>query len=201
MINYHSRGGQSNILFSLLYLEIEMGSVRRVSHQTFSIKIYKNPSFKEDRIFVICHLAKYSDISALIFFFFVHFFVLEFHSPAISMIGSKTLKRTNIFVSSIIDSLLIPDLNNILNDVPNIITPNGDGKNDCFTLSSLIDFTKCMNVTIFNRWGEKVFATTSTNNCWNGKNLNGNDVPDGTYFYVLEVNGKKFQGTVAVMRK
>ncbi len=101
---------------------------------------------------------------------------------------------------TIIDSLLIPELNNILNDVPNIITPNGDGKNDCFTLSSLIDFTKCMNVLIYNRWGEKMFETSSANNCWNGKNTNGNDVPDGTYFYVLEVNGKKFQGTVAVMR-
>ncbi len=75
-------------------------------------------------------------------------------------------------------------------EVPNVFTPNGDGSNDVY-------FLKVSNVTdisalIFDRWGNKVFeSTSSTGNIeWNGKNMSGKDAAVGTYFYIIKATGK-----------
>ncbi len=72
---------------------------------------------------------------------------------------------------------------------PNVFTPNGDGNNDVFKLDAIgIDE---ITITIFNRWGTKVYDATSTGNVlWDGKTKNGSMVTDGTYFYVLKAKGK-----------
>lgn len=77
----------------------------------------------------------------------------------------------------------IPD--NIL--LPNVITPNGDGKNDLWVLNPKIDLIGS-HLVIFNRWGELVFETDNYNNDWGGTyKSTGHKVPDGTYYYVLTV--------------
>ena len=78
-----------------------------------------------------------------------------------------------------IDVLVIPEF-------PNTITPNGDGINDVWK----IDLIKYPNadVTIFDRWGEVVYASTDYNNDWAGiDQKNGKPLPDGTYFYLLKI--------------
>lgn len=72
--------------------------------------------------------------------------------------------------------------------VPNVFTPNGDGRNDNFTLDAIGigDIT----IAIFDRWGLKMFETSTTGNIkWDGKTKNGAQVPDGTYFYMLKATG------------
>ena len=71
--------------------------------------------------------------------------------------------------------------------VYNGFTPNGDGLNDFWIIDNIEKFPN-NKVYIFNRWGNKIFQTTeynNTNNVWDGK-LNGQLVPSGTYFYVIE---------------
>ena len=71
--------------------------------------------------------------------------------------------------------------------IPNVFTPNNDGKND--TWSMVIDngleiFD--METTIYNRWGKQVFESTNIRQNWNGYNLyEGNQCSAGTYFYVI----------------
>lgn len=73
-------------------------------------------------------------------------------------------------------------------NVPNVFTPNGDGKNDVFTFDALNMGE--ITLTIFDRWGLKMFETTSTGNAvWDGKNMSGNKVTDGTYFYIIKATG------------
>lgn len=65
-------------------------------------------------------------------------------------------------------------VNNTVPDLPNVITPNGDGKNDFF-VSPYNDH----KVEIYNRWGRKVFERDQYQNDW------GTDAEPGLYYYVL----------------
>lgn len=72
--------------------------------------------------------------------------------------------------------------------VPNVFTPNGDGKNDVFTFDALNMGE--IYVIIYDRWGLKMFEATSTGNVkWDGKNKGGSTVTDGTYFYIIKATG------------
>ena len=70
--------------------------------------------------------------------------------------------------------------------VPNIITPNGDGANDFFTVPCLeTDYTD-NNLKVFNRWGDLVHEDQPYSNGWNGTYKN-TPLPPGTYFYILKL--------------
>lgn len=64
----------------------------------------------------------------------------------------------------------------------NIITPNGDGKNDLLEFEYL-EFYPKNKLEVFNRWGMKIFEAEPYLNNWNAE-----DYSDGTYFYVLRVD-------------
>ena len=84
--------------------------------------------------------------------------------------------------------------------VPNVFTPNGDGKNDVFKISGLSD-CKIYNLTIYNRWGMKVFETSNPiSDFWNGHltTPTGPAVPAGIYYYVLS-GDESFAGFVTVI--
>jgi gliding motility-associated-like protein len=76
-------------------------------------------------------------------------------------------------------------INNVFCMIPNGISPNNDGNNDSWDLSGY-DVSK---VEIFNRYGAKVFSKSNYTNEWIGQSDNGNELPDGTYYYVIEFNG------------
>jgi len=78
---------------------------------------------------------------------------------------------------------------------PNILTPNGDGLNDLFVLTT----TKAANVEliIVNRWGNVVFDESGLNPGWDGTTKVGEEAGEGTYFYryvATGVNGDKVEG-------
>ena len=82
--------------------------------------------------------------------------------------------------------------------LPNIFTPNNDGVNDMFLAKGIYDFS----LQIFNRWGNTVFKSNVPGTWWDGKSTNGNDVPDGVYFYILNAADRNevFKGTVELIR-
>ena len=65
--------------------------------------------------------------------------------------------------------------------VPNVITPNGDGKNDKFIITGLGRYPNS-EISIFNRWDNMVYHSSDYNNDWDGSGLN-----TGTYYYVLKL--------------
>ena len=77
------------------------------------------------------------------------------------------------------------------------ISPNDDGKNDLFLIQyiHLLPETKSNSVSIYNRWGSKVFEVSDYNNTthvFRGLSDNGNELPSGIYFYKIEfASGKK----------
>lgn len=75
--------------------------------------------------------------------------------------------------------------------LPQVITPNGDGSNDALIFTD-IDYFPNAKLTVYNRWSSIVFEGEHYNNDWKGTTTNGSLLPDGTYFYVLELgNGRE----------
>ena len=69
------------------------------------------------------------------------------------------------------------------------ISPNGDGYNDFLDLTFLNDRTGIKKLEIFNRYGTRVFEQTNYTNQWKGQSKDGKELPTGTYFYVIDLNG------------
>ncbi len=67
--------------------------------------------------------------------------------------------------------------------VPTIFSPNGDNWNDIFRIRGSV-FTN-YRMTIFNRWGEKVFETDNYTEGWDGT-FRGKDCNKGAYAYIIE---------------
>jgi gliding motility-associated-like protein len=73
--------------------------------------------------------------------------------------------------------------------IAEIVTPDGDGINDEWTLLNIEKF-KDNKVVIVDRWGSVIFTCSGYNNesqTWRGTSSGGAQVPTGTYFYTLSV--------------
>ncbi|MDX5417959.1 MAG: gliding motility-associated C-terminal domain-containing protein, partial [Hymenobacteraceae bacterium] len=72
--------------------------------------------------------------------------------------------------------------------LPNIITPNGDGKNDVFRPDRRAAFIRSTKFKVFNRWGVKVYESSEDPYInWPGTNNDGKRLTDGVYYYEAEV--------------
>ncbi len=87
------------------------------------------------------------------------------------------------------DSLIITrfecdSVDSFLINVPTAFTPNGDGENDTLKayVNQEIDF---FNMEIFDRWGEKVFASSSISSGWDGR-FRGKSMNSGIYVAVVQ---------------
>jgi gliding motility-associated-like protein len=82
------------------------------------------------------------------------------------------------------------------------VSANGDGINDEFYIANIEEYPES-KLQIFNRWGNQVYETINYKNDWRGT-WNGNrDLPDGTYFYILELNdeaNRVFKGYLELYR-
>ncbi len=81
-----------------------------------------------------------------------------------------------------------------------IFTPNRDGYNDLFRLDLPKDLSSCTNIQLFNRWGMVVFESINQNVGWDGRTNAGIEVPSGTYYYIVEVNGIIKKGALTLFR-
>lgn len=77
--------------------------------------------------------------------------------------------------------------------LPNTFTPNGDGNNDLFRPRVNL-FISSVDFKVYNQWGNLVFETTDPNINWRGTTLSGNELADGTYYYVCRVFEKRVTG-------
>lgn len=69
-------------------------------------------------------------------------------------------------------------------DIPNVFTPNGDGYNDYFEVTT--DGTTIYEFTVFTRTGARVYHSLSPRIFWDGKSNGGEDLKEGVYYYVIE---------------
>lgn len=92
---------------------------------------------------------------------------------------------------------IIVTVNECILNFSNVITPNGDGKNDYFVITGLENFPRSA-LFIMNRNGVIIYENNNYQNDWNGQNL-----PAGTYFYMLKVKddkGTEKGGSLTIVR-
>jgi len=70
--------------------------------------------------------------------------------------------------------------------VPNAFSPNDDGTNDQYTWSYAS--IKTFSITIYDRWGEKIYTADSPEKFWDGV-YRGTKVPDGVYVFIINYAG------------
>lgn len=93
---------------------------------------------------------------------------------------------------------------NVFPDIvfPNGFSPNGDGVNETWEIDFIQEFPDCV-VEVYNRWGELLFRSVGYVEEWDG-NYNGQPLPVGTYYYVIELNHplypEPFDGPITILR-
>jgi gliding motility-associated-like protein len=107
-------------------------------------------------------------------------------------------------------------------EFPNVITPNGDKKNDVFAIKNLntnlnpedIYHYRTNNITIYDRWGKKVYSADNYNTYMSkdgeliigDKFFDGSGLSDGTYYFTFSYKShyynkeSNFHGTFTILR-
>jgi len=112
---------------------------------------------------------------------------IQFNVEVISTANIYSKERKNLFQEVL--------------EVPNVFTPNGDGINDLFIIkaSGLVEY----RISIFSRLGILVFQEKAPIITWDGRNSSGNEVSQGTYFYIIKAidnSIKPRRGTLLLYR-
>ncbi|SDH27271.1 T9SS type B sorting domain-containing protein [Chitinophaga filiformis] len=83
--------------------------------------------------------------------------------------------------------------------IPNVVTANGDGKNDYFMVRGIEQYPGSV-LEIYNRWGNQVYYSGNYSNNWGGAGLSA-----GIYYYVLKINMsrtvKVYKGYIELIQK
>lgn len=107
----------------------------------------------------------------------------------------------NIAGCIVVDTVVVEVVPNVALLIPNVLTPNNDGKNDTWYIKD-IDMFPTRNVKIVNRWGDIVFEADTYQNDFQGE-YTGGKLPAGTYYFVLNLGEELgiFKGPVTIIRE
>jgi gliding motility-associated-like protein len=113
--------------------------------------------------------------------------------------GIEVAEACEDSVCQLVKSNFNPDL-----QIPNVFSPNGDGSNDVVRIPH--ESVETFKMTIYNRWGAKVFETSDVEIYWNGKvNNDGAESPSGVYYFIAEYKLRSMDkvnrtGTITLIR-
>ncbi len=116
------------------------------------------------------------------------------HKPDFGIAGCYAVTAVDSFFNESAYSNIVCIDNCPIYELPNVFTPNGDGANELF-IPFPYRFVDRIDMQIFNRWGQLVYETNNPDISWNGTNLSGNNLSEGTYFYVCRVFEARLSGT------
>lgn len=124
--------------------------------------------------------------------------LIEGKEISIDFIGQDDSCLPNASVTVVNKFLLKSPMEAFIKNLPNVITPNNDGKNDYFSINDLPTET-CdsyfLSVKIFNRWGSLVFESNEKTFRWLAEK-----VIVGSYFYELNYTNKQYKGEISILK-
>jgi hypothetical protein len=99
------------------------------------------------------------------------------------------------FVFEIIETISLENL-----VLPNVITANGDGVNDAFSVNPLFENCHIYQLDFVDRWGMNVFEMYNDSAPFIGNDKNGTSLTEGVYFYILTSDEGKKHGMVTLIK-
>jgi gliding motility-associated-like protein len=82
---------------------------------------------------------------------------------------------------------MAPDSAGDVLEIPNVFTPNGDQVNDYFEVET--DGTTVYEFSVFTRTGTRIYHSKSPRIFWDGSSLDGKELKEGIYYYIIEEQG------------
>jgi gliding motility-associated-like protein len=121
-------------------------------------------------------------------------------SPTVTSV--YTLTGTDVNGCTDIDSLTVTVIIDFNVNISNLMTPNEDGYNDRWIIDNIENYPNT-KVVIVNREGQTVYSSDSYDNNFDGKNQYGKTLPDGTYYYVVQIANadKVYKGAITILRE
>jgi|GEM_PF-2537499 len=108
----------------------------------------------------------------------------------------------SIFLTFVEANECIPQIS-----IPNVFTPNQDGINDCLRIKH--QHIEKISLSIFDRWGKKVFHTNNKDFVWDGR-IADKQLPAGMYYVIanysyftleeMRLEKKQYKGTIYIIR-
>jgi gliding motility-associated-like protein len=119
--------------------------------------------------------------------------------PAVTTTYQVTI--SNLFKCSVTRDITITVKEDYKLEAINILTPNGDGKNDLWLVKN-IDMYPQNEVKIYDRAGRLIYQKRGYTNNWNGT-LNGQPLAEGTYYYIITLGDNKpqFKGFITIIHE
>lgn len=116
---------------------------------------------------------------------------------------TNLLMGVHTFYVRYVDDVCVNKLDGVILNIPNVITPNGDGFNDEWRIKNLNVFGgQATNVKIYDRFQNLVFEQNSnTEIVWDGK-VRGREIPTTSYWYLITLpDGRQFTGWIVLKNR
>ena len=118
---------------------------------------------------------------------------------AVAISDSNNCKIDTAFIVTV---RCLYDPNRKTGFVYDVITPNGDGKNDKWVIPNIDQYPN-NELIIYNRWGQAVYTAKPYKNTWDGTTDAGKELPAAAYYYLMKLNNDKnevWSGSITVVR-
>ena len=123
--------------------------------------------------------------------------VIATDEPNVIVLGANGLYEVTVTNAQGCSASQSVTVNNTSCTIQRGISPNNDGENDFFDLSAL----NVKELFIYNRYGTEVYKFGSYTNQWKGQSTGGMELPDGTYFYIIQTQeGENISGWIFINR-
>lgn len=115
------------------------------------------------------------------------------HEPDLGLVGCYAVTAVDSIGNESAFSNIVCKDNCPTYELPNVFTPNGDGANELY-IPFPYRFIAAIDIKIYNSWGTLVYETRDPDINWDGKNLRGQEVAEGVYYYKCTVFEQRVSG-------